>query len=78
MALSAIVTSCKVRNVVDDWVLSDLMEFLGFDDEDQVQSFCEMFGMQIKEREDGDAFLLLDSGPEGTLIKPRSNPIPQY
>ncbi|KAI9766786.1 MAG: hypothetical protein M1840_006261 [Geoglossum simile] len=63
MALSAIVTSSKVRNVVDDWVLSDLMEFLGFDDEDQVQSFCEMFGMQIKEREDGDAFLVLDSGP---------------
>jgi hypothetical protein len=66
MALSAIVTSCKVRNVVDDWILSDLMEFLGFDDEDQVQSFCEKFGMQIKEREDGEAFLVLDSAPEGT------------
>ncbi|KAH0538241.1 hypothetical protein FGG08_005160 [Glutinoglossum americanum] len=64
MALSAIVTSSKVRNVVDDWILSDLMEFLGFDDEDQVQSFCENFGMQIREREDGDAFLSLDSTPE--------------
>jgi hypothetical protein len=70
MALSAIVTSCKVRNLVDDWILSDLMGFLGFDDEDQVQSFCEKFGMQIKEREDGDAYLVLDSAPEGTRPHP--------
>ena len=46
----------RVAKVVD-WVLGDLLAVLGFDSEDQAQTFCEEHGFVIGEREDGEAYL---------------------
>ncbi|KAI9818466.1 MAG: hypothetical protein M1827_000525 [Pycnora praestabilis] len=47
----------------DDWILSDLLETFGFDDEDQVQTFCEEYGFSFGERTDSQLYLDLTSVP---------------
>ena len=46
---------------MEDLILGDLRTALGFDNEDQVQSFCEDHGFVIGEREDGESFLDISS-----------------
>ena len=46
---------------MEDWILGDLATALGFDNEDQVQKFCEEHGFTIREREDGESFLDIGS-----------------
>ena len=46
---------------MEDWVLGDLATALGYDNEDQVQKFCEEHGFTIREREDGESFLDIGS-----------------
>ena len=45
----------------DDLILSDILHFLGFDTEEEVQTFCEEHGFTIGEREDGEGFLDVSS-----------------
>ena len=52
---------------LEDWILGDLVNALGFDNEDQVASFCEDCGFTIGEREDGNSFLDLSSVSGGWL-----------
>ena len=46
---------------VEDWVLGDLITTLGFDSEDQAQSFIEAHGFSVEERDDGESFVDLAS-----------------
>lgn len=46
---------------MEDWVLDDLRIALGFDNEDQTQSFCEDYGFTIVEKESGEAYVDLGS-----------------
>ena len=53
---------------LDDLTLDALMHMLGFDNEDDTQAYCEDHGFTVKEREDGNAFIDLNSvtrGPSG-------------
>lgn len=45
----------------EDWVLDDLKNVLGFDDEAEVQQFCEQHGFTVSERENGEAYIDLGS-----------------
>lgn len=49
------------QSKMEDWVLGDLATALGYDNEDQVQKFCEEHGFTICEREDGESFLDIGS-----------------
>ena len=46
---------------MEDWVLDDLKNALGFDDEEQTQAFCEDLGFTIAEKEGGEAYVDLGS-----------------
>ena len=46
---------------MEDWVLGDLAMALGFDDEDQTQSYVEEHGFLVSERGDGQAYVDLGS-----------------
>ncbi|MCJ1405131.1 hypothetical protein MMC11_008357 [Xylographa trunciseda] len=46
---------------LEDWIMSDIMEALGFDTEEQATTFCEEHGFTIGEREDGNSFLNINS-----------------
>lgn len=63
IALDAIWKAYKrgASSKTEDWVLSDLAAALGFDNEEQVQGFCEDHGFSIRERGDGKAYLDLTS-----------------
>ena len=50
----------QFRPKFDDFTLDDLMESLGFDDDEQTQKFLEDVGLEFKERDDGDLHLDLD------------------
>lgn len=45
----------------EDWVLDDLKNVLGFDDEAEAQEFCEQHGFTVSERENGEAYIDLGS-----------------
>ena len=63
MALDSIWKAYKRGGSIklEDWILGDLVNALGFDTEDQVASFCEDHGFTIGEREDGNSFLDISS-----------------
>ena len=44
---------------VEDWLTQDLMQALGFDNEEQTWAFCEEHGFEILEREDGEYYINL-------------------
>lgn len=70
-ALEAIFKAYKTANSktkLEDLTLETLISALGFDDEDQVQKFCEEHGFTIEERADGQGFLDLASVKERYLI----------
>lgn len=46
---------------MEDWVLDDLRLALGFDTEDQTQSYCEDYGFTVSEKESGEAYVDLGS-----------------
>ncbi|KAL8855136.1 MAG: hypothetical protein Q9221_000042 [Calogaya cf. arnoldii] len=46
---------------IEDWTLSDMANALGFDDEEQAQTFCEEHGLTVSEREGGEAYVDLGS-----------------
>ena len=63
--------SAKNPNVAkrsDDLLLGSIAEFLGFDTEEQTQTFCEEHGFIVGEREDGEAFLDVSSVQLGGLL----------
>lgn len=53
---------------LEDWVLDDVAHVLGFDTEEQAQTFCEEHGFTIGEKEDGEAFLDIGSVPAGKWL----------
>lgn len=52
---------------MDDWVLDDLRVALGFDTENQTQTFCEDYGFTIAVKENGEAYVDLGSVVGGYL-----------
>ncbi|KAL8775895.1 MAG: hypothetical protein Q9194_003526 [Teloschistes cf. exilis] len=64
-ALDTIWKAYKVKRggvaKLEDWTLPDVAEALGFDDEDQAQTFCEEHGFTVAERADGAFFVDLGS-----------------
>ncbi|MCJ1378761.1 hypothetical protein MMC17_001860 [Xylographa soralifera] len=62
---------------LEDWIMGDVMEALGFDTEEQATNFCEEHGFIIGEREDGNSFLNLSSvsGTSLTDSNPRREQI---
>lgn len=52
---------------VEDWMLKDLTDALGFDNDDQTWTFCEEHEFQILEKEDGEHYLDLGSVTGGYL-----------
>ncbi|OCK85485.1 hypothetical protein K432DRAFT_277775, partial [Lepidopterella palustris CBS 459.81] len=45
----------------EDWTLTELVQVLGFDEEEEVQDFCQQYGFTIAERADGTPYLDLTS-----------------
>ena len=66
ITLEAIKKSSSRREA--GWTLSELTAFLGFDEPEQVEVFCEEHGLSFAENKDGEAYLDLKSaGPiDGT------------
>ena len=60
---------------LEDWVLSDVVVVLGFDNEEQAQRFCEDHGFTIGEREDRETFLDIGSVASNSLAG-QSTPYP--
>ena len=56
----------------EDWTLSELVNVLGFDEEDEAQEFCQHYGFTIAQRADGTPFLDLTSVRGKTLFCPSS------
>lgn len=77
-ALDTIWKAYKVKRggvaKVEDWTLSDVADALGFDDEDQAQTFCEEHGFTVAERANGDFFVDLGS-VKGRHLSGQSNQI---
>lgn len=48
-------------NKTEEWSLAELVEAFGFDDEDQVNDFCEAFGFSVLESANGTRYLDLSS-----------------
>ena len=53
-----------------DWTIDLLCDLLALDDGDDVYSYCERFGFNFKEREDGQQYLDLTSVKGRTLPEP--------
>ncbi|KAL8972640.1 MAG: hypothetical protein Q9197_002686 [Variospora fuerteventurae] len=49
------------KGKVEDWMLSDVAHALGFDDEDEAQTYCEDHGLTVSEKENGEAYVDLGS-----------------
>ncbi|KAL8803596.1 MAG: hypothetical protein Q9182_003101 [Xanthomendoza sp. 2 TL-2023] len=47
--------------MIEDWTLSGVTDNLGFDEEDQAQTFCEEHGFTVSERDDREAYVNLGS-----------------
>ena len=56
----------------EDWTLSELVNVLGFDEEEEAQEFCQHYGFTIAQRADGTPFLDLTSIRGKTLFCPSS------
>lgn len=52
---------------MEDWTLKDLTPALGFDTEEQTETFCEEHEFEISENENGEAFIDLGSVMTGNL-----------
>ncbi|KAL8701283.1 MAG: hypothetical protein Q9224_000576, partial [Gallowayella concinna] len=65
MALDTVWKAYKVKRggntMIEDWTLSDITENLGFDDEDQAQTFCEEHGFTVSEKDNREAYVDLGS-----------------
>lgn len=63
MALNSLWNAYRQGNnkQVSEWPLDELMDVLGMESEDDVQDLCEQFGFTVAEREDGVAYLELNS-----------------
>lgn len=46
---------------MEDWILEDMKTALGFDDEEQTQTFCEEHGFSVVEKDTGEAYVDLGS-----------------
>ncbi|KAL9612104.1 MAG: hypothetical protein Q9167_003291 [Letrouitia subvulpina] len=57
----------------EDWVLDDLKNVLGFDDEVEAQEFCRQHGFTVSERENGEAYIDLGSVAGAYLTDSLSN-----
>jgi hypothetical protein len=76
LALTAIRQGYRVPQEIPDWSLHDLQIAMGYDSQEEVQAFCEAYGLTIGQRsDDGSGFLLLNS-VAGALQEP-SPPLPQ-
>ncbi|KAL8759487.1 MAG: hypothetical protein Q9199_000708 [Rusavskia elegans] len=65
MALDTIWKAYKTKRggsaSIEDWTLIDVTNALGFDDEEQAQTFCEEHGLTVSEKEGGEAYVDLGS-----------------
>ncbi|KAI4279641.1 MAG: hypothetical protein LQ337_000083 [Flavoplaca oasis] len=65
MALDTIWKAYKIKRggnaSIEDWTLTDATNALGFDDEEQAQTFCEEHGLTILEKEGREAYVDLGS-----------------
>jgi len=68
-ALNAIWRSYRTSasRKVEDWTLEELVEVFGFESQNQVQTFCEDQGFTMAVRQDGAAYLDLNSVTGKTL-----------
>ena len=55
-----------------DWTMNILCDVLAFNNADDVYSYCEHFGFNFKEREDGEHYLDLSSVRGRTLPEPKA------
>jgi len=71
-ALNAIWHSYRASSTrkMEDWTLDELIEVFGFETPEQVQDFCISYGFTIAEREDGVAYLDLNSVSGRSLPDP--------
>lgn len=56
-----------------DWTLDVLCELFAFDNEEEVQTFCQYFGLAFKTREDGQTYLDLSSVAGRVLPQPSAD-----
>ncbi|KAL8913427.1 MAG: hypothetical protein Q9171_001720 [Xanthocarpia ochracea] len=65
MALDTIWKAYKVKRggnaTIEDWTIIEVTNALGFDDEDQAQTFCEEHGFTVFEKEGREAYVDLGS-----------------
>ncbi|KAL8772634.1 MAG: hypothetical protein Q9209_002295 [Squamulea sp. 1 TL-2023] len=65
MALDTIWKAYKVKRggnaTIEDWTLTDVTHTLGFDNEDEAQTFCEEHGFIISEKEGREVYVDLGS-----------------
>ncbi|KAF2484556.1 SAC3/GANP/Nin1/mts3/eIF-3 p25 family-domain-containing protein, partial [Neohortaea acidophila] len=63
MVLSALFRTFRMNSnlATPDWTIDILCDLLGFDDGDEVYTYCERFGFGFNEREDGEHYLDLTS-----------------
>lgn len=71
-ALNAIWKSYRASSTrkIEDWTLDELIEVFGFETQEQVQDLCISYGFTIAEREDGVAYLDLNSVAGRSLPDP--------
>jgi len=71
-ALNAIWQSYRASSTrkMEDWTLAELIEVFGFETEEQVQDLCTSYGFSIAERDDGVAYLDLNSVSGRSLPDP--------
>ena len=71
-ALEAIWKAYKIKRTgsarVEDWLLQDITQALGFDDNTTAVAFCEDHGFDILEREDGEQYLNLAAVTGGNMV----------
>lgn len=71
-ALKSIWQAVRKGTKNEDWTLHELMEVFGYEDEGEVQQFCEDYGFTIAESAEGVAVLDLNSVKGETLPDPSS------
>lgn len=49
------------KGKVEDWTLKDVTDNLGFDEEEEAQTYCEEHGFTVSEKENGEAYVDLTS-----------------
>lgn len=58
----------------EDWTITELVDVLGFDTEEEVVQYCESYGFAVKTRADGTAYLDIASVPGRRFPQPVSKP----